>query len=76
MGEDDDRGLLWRLPVMKMQDLGKLGPGFGIGAGCGVGFGFGLFGGNYLSGLSKASIHSCCDFSWIYNRILFLGDII
>ncbi|KAM0940165.1 hypothetical protein DsansV1_C19g0161021 [Dioscorea sansibarensis] len=48
MGDDDDRGLLWRLPVVKTQDLGKLGPAFGIGAGCGVGFGFGLFGGAAL----------------------------
>ncbi|PKA57189.1 hypothetical protein AXF42_Ash002493 [Apostasia shenzhenica] len=40
-----DKGLLWRLPVVKSKDLGKLGPGIGFGAGCGVGVGFGLFGG-------------------------------
>ncbi|KAJ0977206.1 hypothetical protein J5N97_012680 [Dioscorea zingiberensis] len=48
MVDDGDKGLLWRLPVVKTQDLGKLGPGFGIGAGCGVGFGFGLMGGAAL----------------------------
>ncbi|KAJ6825050.1 keratin, type II cytoskeletal 5-like [Iris pallida] len=41
----DDKGLLWKLPVVKSKDVGKLGPGFGVGAGCGVGFGVGLFGG-------------------------------
>ncbi|KAG0485118.1 hypothetical protein HPP92_009197 [Vanilla planifolia] len=40
-----NKGLLWRLPVVKSKDLGKLGPGIGFGAGCGVGVGFGLFGG-------------------------------
>ncbi|ERM99770.1 hypothetical protein AMTRI_Chr11g158760 [Amborella trichopoda] len=46
-GDDigNDKGLLWRLPVMKSKQLGKLGPGFGYGTGCGFGFGLGLFGG-------------------------------
>ncbi|KAI4388744.1 hypothetical protein MLD38_001048 [Melastoma candidum] len=44
-GDDDDRGILWKLPVVKSRQLGRLGPGFGFGAGCGFGFGFGLLGG-------------------------------
>ncbi|RWW22539.1 hypothetical protein BHE74_00017722 [Ensete ventricosum] len=43
-----DKGLLWRLPVLKTKDLGKVGPGIGFGAGCGVGFGVGLVGGSGL----------------------------
>ncbi|XAR57474.1 hypothetical protein NMG60_11025630 [Bertholletia excelsa] len=43
--EDDDKGLLWKLPVVKSKQLGRIGPAFGIGAGCGVGFGVGLIGG-------------------------------
>ncbi|CAM8943869.1 unnamed protein product [Rhodiola kirilowii] len=42
---DDDKGYLWRLPVVKAKQLGKLGPGFGVGVGCGVGFGVGILGG-------------------------------
>jgi len=42
---DDEKGLLWKLPVLKSSNLGKLGPGFGVGAGCGLGFGIGLLGG-------------------------------
>lgn len=42
---DDEKGLLWKLPVLKSNNLGKVGPGFGIGAGCGLGFGIGLLGG-------------------------------
>lgn len=41
-----EKGLLWRLPTLKMKELGKLGPGIGLGAGCGVGFGIGLIGGD------------------------------
>lgn len=44
-GEDEHIGLLWRLPVVKSKQLGKIGPAFGFGAGCGVGFGLGLMGG-------------------------------
>lgn len=44
--DDDEKGLLWKLPVVYSNKLGKLGPGFGFGAGCGVGFGVGLIGGN------------------------------
>ncbi|KAK1310747.1 hypothetical protein QJS10_CPA08g00944 [Acorus calamus] len=43
--DTDDKGLLWRLPVAKTKNIGKIGPGFGYGAGCGVGFGLGLVGG-------------------------------
>ncbi|KAI3773686.1 hypothetical protein L1987_48216 [Smallanthus sonchifolius] len=43
--DDDDKGLLWKLPVLYSNKLGKLGPAFGLGAGCGVGFGVGLIGG-------------------------------
>ncbi|XP_047328315.1 chorion class B protein M3A5 [Impatiens glandulifera] len=43
--EDGEKGLLWNLPVLKSERLGKLGPGFGFGAGCGFGFGVGLLGG-------------------------------
>ncbi|KAL5081115.1 hypothetical protein RYX36_009536 [Vicia faba] len=42
---DDDKGLLWKLPVVRSSSFGKMGPGFGVGAGCGVGFGLGLLGG-------------------------------
>ncbi|XP_010252320.1 PREDICTED: glycine-rich protein [Nelumbo nucifera] len=42
---DGEKGLLWRLPVLKSKQLGKLGPAFGLGAGCGFGFGIGLLGG-------------------------------
>lgn len=47
--DDDDRGFLWRLPVVKSKQLGKLGPGFGVGVGCGVGFGVGLLGGEVFN---------------------------
>ncbi|KAM0011648.1 putative keratin-associated protein, type6/8/16/19/20/21 [Helianthus debilis subsp. tardiflorus] len=43
--DDDDIGLLWKLPVVYSNKLGKLGPAFGLGAGCGVGFGVGMIGG-------------------------------
>ncbi|OVA15463.1 hypothetical protein BVC80_8411g8 [Macleaya cordata] len=43
--ENEEKGLLWKLPVVKTKQLGKVGPAFGIGAGCGLGFGFGLLGG-------------------------------
>ncbi|KAJ4953638.1 hypothetical protein NE237_030470 [Protea cynaroides] len=42
---DPEKGLLWKLPVLKSKNLGKLGPGFGLGAGCGFGIGLGLLGG-------------------------------
>ncbi|KAL5703988.1 hypothetical protein ACHQM5_022472 [Ranunculus cassubicifolius] len=41
----DEKGLLWKLPVVKSKQFGKVGPGFGFGAGCGIGLGFGLMGG-------------------------------
>ncbi|XP_068320801.1 uncharacterized protein [Pyrus communis] len=46
--EDDGgagKGLLWKLPILRTQQLGKVGPAFGLGAGCGLGFGIGLLGG-------------------------------
>ncbi|XP_022773584.1 uncharacterized protein LOC111315816 isoform X2 [Durio zibethinus] len=43
--ENGDRGLIWRLPHLKLKDVGKVGPAFGLGAGCGLGFGLGLIGG-------------------------------
>lgn len=45
MNNDDERGLLWKLPVVKSSNFGKVGPAFGVGAGCGLGFGIGLLGG-------------------------------
>ncbi|RVW83575.1 hypothetical protein CK203_039326 [Vitis vinifera] len=41
---DGEKGLLWKLPVLKSKQVGKLGPGFGFGAGCGIGLGVGLLG--------------------------------
>ncbi|XP_050234526.1 uncharacterized protein LOC126682804 [Mercurialis annua] len=43
--DDDEKGLLWKLPEVRFKEFGKLGPAFGLGAGCGVGFGIGLVGG-------------------------------
>ncbi|XP_065851739.1 uncharacterized protein [Euphorbia lathyris] len=43
--DDEEKGLLWKLPEVKFKDFGKVGPAFGLGAGCGVGFGVGLVGG-------------------------------
>ncbi|KAK9748934.1 hypothetical protein RND81_02G091500 [Saponaria officinalis] len=45
MNNGEEKGLLWRLPVVKVKDVGKIGPGFGFGVGCGLGFGLGLIGG-------------------------------
>lgn len=45
---DDDKGLLWKLPQVRIKDIGKVGPAFGLGVGCGVGFGAGLIGGKFL----------------------------
>ncbi|KAL5843121.1 hypothetical protein ACOSQ4_009079 [Xanthoceras sorbifolium] len=43
--DDEDKGLIWKLPELGMKDLGKLGPAFGTGVGCGVGLGVGVVGG-------------------------------
>ncbi|PIN01570.1 RNA helicase [Handroanthus impetiginosus] len=43
--DEDEKGLLWKLPALKSGQFGKLGPAFGIGAGCGFGFAIGLVGG-------------------------------
>ncbi|RDX69379.1 hypothetical protein CR513_51514 [Mucuna pruriens] len=45
MNGDENKGLLWKLPVVKSDQFGKVGPAFGLGAGCGLGFGLGLLGG-------------------------------
>ncbi|KAK4707807.1 hypothetical protein R3W88_028732 [Solanum pinnatisectum] len=44
-GGDEEKGLIWKLPIVKSKHLGKMGPGFGIGVGCGFGIGIGLIGG-------------------------------
>ncbi|XP_004250103.1 protein TRIGALACTOSYLDIACYLGLYCEROL 5, chloroplastic [Solanum lycopersicum] len=44
-GGDEEKGLIWKLPIVKSKHLGKIGPGFGIGVGCGFGIGIGLIGG-------------------------------
>lgn len=43
--DDRNKGLLWKLPVIRTPELGKLGPGFGYGVGCGFGIGAGVVGG-------------------------------
>ncbi|XP_024532236.1 chorion class B protein M3A5 [Selaginella moellendorffii] len=43
--EEMERGLLWKLPLVKSSEWGKLGPAFGAGVGCGVGVGAGIIGG-------------------------------
>jgi hypothetical protein len=43
--DDDPKGLLWKLPELNSNQLGKLGPAFGVGAGCGLGLGIGVLGG-------------------------------
>ncbi|PPD76969.1 hypothetical protein GOBAR_DD26100 [Gossypium barbadense] len=42
--EETDKGLIWKLPQLKLKEVGKVGPAFGLGAGCGLGFGIGLVG--------------------------------
>ncbi|XP_055816668.1 uncharacterized protein LOC129886139 [Solanum dulcamara] len=42
---DEEKGLIWKLPIVKSKHLGKIGPGFGFGIGCGFGIGIGLIGG-------------------------------
>ncbi|WVZ15615.1 hypothetical protein V8G54_013181 [Vigna mungo] len=49
MNDDDNKGLLWKLPVIKSDQFGKVGPAFGIGVGCGLGFGAGFLGGLLLN---------------------------
>ncbi|PUZ44178.1 hypothetical protein GQ55_8G069300 [Panicum hallii var. hallii] len=44
-GGGDEKGLLWKLPEITSNELGKIGPGFGFGIGCGAGAGVGFFGG-------------------------------
>ncbi|GER27638.1 glycine-rich protein [Striga asiatica] len=43
--DEEEKGLLWKLPAVKSRQLGKMGPAFGVGAGCGFGFAVGLIGG-------------------------------
>lgn len=47
-GDEEEKGLLWKLPEVRFKNFGKAGPAFGLGAGCGVGFGVGLIGGKSL----------------------------
>lgn len=47
--DDDERGLLGRLPKLRSRDWGNIGPAFGYGIGCGVGLGAGIVGGTYSS---------------------------
>lgn len=42
---EEEKGVLWKLPELRATPFGKVGPGFGFGVGCGVGFGVGLMGG-------------------------------
>ncbi|GAV71996.1 LOW QUALITY PROTEIN: hypothetical protein CFOL_v3_15485, partial [Cephalotus follicularis] len=35
--EEEDRGLVWKLPSLQLKELGKLDPAFVLGAGCGLG---------------------------------------
>ncbi|XP_075108498.1 uncharacterized protein LOC107779538 isoform X2 [Nicotiana tabacum] len=44
-GRDEEKGLVWKLPIVKSKQLGKIGPAFGLGIGCGFGLGIGLIGG-------------------------------
>jgi len=60
MNGDDDKGFLWNLPVVKSDQLGKVGPAFGFGAGCGLGFGAGLLGGSLLNSTLYFSISHTC----------------
>ncbi len=46
--DDEQKGLLWRLPKLETADFGKLGPGFGYGIGCGFGVGAGVIGGLFF----------------------------
>ncbi|KAJ7294133.1 hypothetical protein O6H91_Y276200 [Diphasiastrum complanatum] len=48
MRYDEAKGLVWRLPLVRAADVGKLGPAFGLGMGCGVGVGVGIVGGFVL----------------------------
>lgn len=43
--EEEEKGILWKLPEVKSKQLGKIGPAFGIGFGCGVGLAIGIVGG-------------------------------
>ncbi|CAL4981681.1 unnamed protein product [Urochloa decumbens] len=44
-GGADQKALLWRLPEITSNEIGKIGPAFGLGIGCGAGAGVGFFGG-------------------------------
>ncbi len=54
--DDEQKGLLWRLPKLETADFGKLGPGFGYGIGCGFGVGAGVIGGLFV-----------CFFFWVHH---------
>lgn len=61
-GGGDEKALLWRLPEITSNELGKIGPAFGLGIGCGAGAGVGFFGGKTvgLPSSSCKSVPSCC----------------
>lgn len=44
-----DKGLIWQLPELHIENFGKVGPAFGAGVGCGLGLGLGLVGGLFLT---------------------------
>ncbi|KAJ4847350.1 hypothetical protein Tsubulata_010409 [Turnera subulata] len=57
--DDDNKGLLWKLPEVRLKEFGKLGPAFGFGAGCGVGFGVGLIGGGAHNKIMVSGFDKC-----------------
>jgi len=61
--DDDNKGLLWKLPLVKSDQFGKLGPAFGIGAGCGLGFGAGVLGGSLHLLQFRILVTRCFDIS-------------
>lgn len=79
--DDEQKGLLWRLPKLETADFGKLGPGFGYGIGCGFGVGAGVIGGLFFFGSSFPSlgrfgfsvtlIKVLCDAFFFHTQIFF-----
>jgi hypothetical protein len=78
--DDEQKGLLWRLPKLETADFGKLGPGFGYGIGCGFGVGAGVIGGLFFGssfpslasfGFSVTLIKVLCDAFLFHTQIFF-----
>jgi hypothetical protein len=83
--DDEQKGLLWRLPKLETADFGKLGPGFGYGIGCGFGVGAGVIGGLFVCffflgssfpslasfGFSVTLIKVLCDAFLFHTQIFF-----